>query len=213
LESAGLDLAVFPSLCHETYSFVLDEAFTLGLPVVVPNRGAFPERIGEAGLTFQWGDPGDLAKKIAWLQENPAELTRLKRAGPTGKVVPMEEHVTHLERIYREVLESHKPGYDVDHGDREIELHLHRVIEDRDHEIRRLRGQIAEQEGTIKGLEERLRQTEQVALDREAALQQTRQTLEVLQGDHANLRAHLLHLKQTPLFKLQELLKKLLKRP
>ncbi|MBZ0168963.1 MAG: glycosyltransferase [Kofleriaceae bacterium] len=220
VQSAGLDLAVFPSLCYETYSFVLDEAFSLGLPVVASNKGAFPERIGEAGLVFQQGDPGDLAKTIAWLLKNPAELARLKRAVSTGKVVPMEEHVTRLEKIYGEVVESREPERDADLAEREFLLHLHRVVEDRDREIQRLRGHVAEQERAVKeqerairNLEERLRQTEQTVLDREAALQQTRQALEMLQSDHANLRAHLLHLKQTPLFQLHELLKKLLKRP
>lgn len=122
LQSAGLDLAVFPSLCHETYSFVLDEACALGLPVIASNAGAFPERIGEAGLLFQQGDPGDLAKTIARLQENPAELARLRRAVGTGKVVPMEEHVARLEGIYRETLEGHSPASHVDHDDRKIPL-------------------------------------------------------------------------------------------
>jgi glycosyltransferase involved in cell wall biosynthesis len=213
LQSAGLDLAVFPSLYYETYSFVLDEAFELGLPVIVPNRGAFAERIGEAGLLFQQGDPGDLAKKIAWLQENPAELARLRCAGQTGKVVPMEEHVAHLEKIYGEVIASRGPECDADLTEREFLLHLHRVVEDRDREIQRLRGQVSEQEGAIRNLEERLRQTEQTVLDRETALQQTRQALEMLQSDHANLRAYLQRLQQTPLFKLQQLLTKLSRRP
>ncbi len=213
LQSAGLDLAVFPSLYCETYAFVLDEAIELGLPMIVPNWGAFAERIGEAGLLFQQGDPGDLAKKLAWLQEHPEELARLRQAGQTGKVVPMEEHVTRLEKIYGEVMESDKPGYDVDHADREFLLHLRRVVQDRDREIERLRGQISEQEGAMRDIEERLRQSEQTALDREASLQQTRQTLEMLQSDHANLRAYLLRLKQTPLFQLRALLKKLLQRP
>jgi glycosyltransferase involved in cell wall biosynthesis len=212
LRSAGLDLAVFPSLFYETYSFVLDEAFELGLPVIVPNRGAFAERIGEAGLLFQQGDAGDLAKKIAWLQENPGELARLRQAWQTGKVMPMEEHVTHLEKIYGEVMEGCKPGYDVDRADREFLPHLRRVVHDRDREIQRLCGQISEQEDAMRDIEERLRQSEQTALDREATLQQTRQTLEILQSDHANLRAYLLHLKQTPLFQLRKLLAKLLKR-
>lgn len=211
LRSGVLDVAAFPSLCHETYSFVIDEAFALGLPVVVPNRGAFPERIGEAGLMFQWGDPGDLAKKIAWLQENPTELARLKRAIPTGKVLPMEDHVRRLEEIYQEVKECHanKPVHDPDRGDRELLHHLYRVVEDRDREIRSLRGQMAEQEGAIRELEDRLHQSERTAMDKETLLQQARQALDALQGDHANLRAYLLNLQRTPLFRFLELLKRL----
>ena len=39
-----LDLAVFPSLCHETYGLVVEEALAHGVPVVVSSRGALPER-------------------------------------------------------------------------------------------------------------------------------------------------------------------------
>ena len=39
-----MDLAVFPSLCRETYGLVVDEALHHGTPVVVPDIGALPER-------------------------------------------------------------------------------------------------------------------------------------------------------------------------
>ena len=45
-----LDLAVFPSLCRETYGLVVDEALARGVPVVVSDRGAMPERVGHAGV-------------------------------------------------------------------------------------------------------------------------------------------------------------------
>jgi hypothetical protein len=44
------------------------------------------------------------------------------------------------------------------------------------------------------------------------AIQETRRSLEVLQGDHANLRAFLLNLKQSPMFRLQGMLAKLSRR-
>ncbi len=63
LSSLGLDVAVFPSLAYETYSFVLDEAFQIGIPAIVPDRGAPAQRIGKAGLTFTSGDPEDVARR------------------------------------------------------------------------------------------------------------------------------------------------------
>ncbi len=233
LSSTKLDIAVFPSLCHETYSFVLDEAFHLGLPVVVPNRGAFCERVGEAGLLFQCGDAGDLARRVGWLLENPAALARLKCARTTGKVVSMEDHVTRLEKIYQEVVDSHKPGPMPDREYRELLLHQHRLVADRDREIEHLRERIAEQGRAIGKLEEGLLQAERRVIQKETllrqageaiyerdarllqageAIQQTRRALEILQGDHANLRAYLLNLKQSPMFRLQEILAKLSRR-
>ncbi|MEZ5963040.1 MAG: glycosyltransferase [Planctomycetota bacterium] len=45
-----LDLAVFPSLCQETYGLVVEEALARGVPVVVSDLGALGERVGAAGL-------------------------------------------------------------------------------------------------------------------------------------------------------------------
>ena len=241
---ARLDIAVFPSLCHETYSFVLDEAFQLGLPVVVPNRGALCERVGEAGLLFNYGDAGDLAEKIEFLLQNPEALARLKRAGMVGKVVSMEDHVTRLEKIYQEVVDSHKPGPMPEREYRKLLLHQHRKVADRDREIEYL---VTEQERAMRNLKEELRRALQAVIEKEAllrqaqeairerdarllqaqeairerdarllqageAIQETRRSLEVLQGDHANLRAFLLNLKQSPMFRLQGMLAKLSRR-
>lgn len=79
LQSMDLDLAVFPSLCCETYSFVLDEAFRLGLPVLTTNRGAFLERVGSAGLLFECGDVGNLAVRLDSLLKSPEALDRFKQ--------------------------------------------------------------------------------------------------------------------------------------
>jgi glycosyltransferase involved in cell wall biosynthesis len=61
IQSAELNMAVFPSRCRETYGLVLDEAFELGLPVIVPDIGALPERAGAAGLVFHHDDAHSLA--------------------------------------------------------------------------------------------------------------------------------------------------------
>ena len=50
-------LVWFPGEAPETYSFALSAALRAGLPVVVPNIGALPERV--AGLTWAWVTPLD----------------------------------------------------------------------------------------------------------------------------------------------------------
>ncbi len=45
-----LHLAVFPSLCQETYGLVVDEALAHGVPVVCADSGALRERDGTGGV-------------------------------------------------------------------------------------------------------------------------------------------------------------------
>jgi glycosyltransferase involved in cell wall biosynthesis len=49
-------LCWFPSQCPETYSYTLSSAFEAGLPVVVPDIGAFPERVSgrQWSFVFNW---------------------------------------------------------------------------------------------------------------------------------------------------------------
>lgn len=64
-EQAGLIQSIrphvvwFPALCPETYSYTLSEAMRAGLPVVVPDIGAFAERVANRPLTWvrRWFAP------------------------------------------------------------------------------------------------------------------------------------------------------------
>jgi len=107
-----LDVAVFPSLCYETYSFVLDEAFQLGLPVLVSDLGAPADRIGRRGMTFRTGDPRDLAQRLLLLLREPARLEGLRRGLPAGGVVTMDAHARELEKIYRDIAMVKPPATD-----------------------------------------------------------------------------------------------------
>jgi glycosyltransferase involved in cell wall biosynthesis len=111
LQYSELHLAVFPSLCHESHSFVLDEAFQLGLPVVVPDRGAPSARLGTAGLTFKSGDVKDLARQIQRLLEEPDLLERLGNGTPAVHPVAIEAHVDQLELIYRRLIDAAQPSF------------------------------------------------------------------------------------------------------
>ncbi|HRP19774.1 MAG TPA: methyltransferase domain-containing protein [Alicycliphilus sp.] len=58
------DLVWFPAQWPETYSYTLSAALQAGLPVVVPNIGAFAERV--AGRAWSWVTPWDRTGK-EWL--------------------------------------------------------------------------------------------------------------------------------------------------
>lgn len=58
LEWLRPDIAWFPALCPETYSFTLSSALENGLPIVAPDLGAFPERL--KGREWTWVTPWDI---------------------------------------------------------------------------------------------------------------------------------------------------------
>lgn len=63
LTEAQPHLVWFPALWPETYSYTLSACLRLGLPVVVPDLGAFPERV--AGRAWSWIAPWQQAP-MAW---------------------------------------------------------------------------------------------------------------------------------------------------
>ena len=103
-----LDLAIFPSVTCESYSFTLDEAVRLRLPVIVSDRGAPPQRIGGAGLIFRAGNAADLARQIQEILDAPDLLVRMRRNIRPGNLVSMEAHVAMLEKIYEDVAHTRK---------------------------------------------------------------------------------------------------------
>jgi glycosyltransferase involved in cell wall biosynthesis len=110
LSRAAFHVAAFPSLCFESYSLVLDEALRLGVPVIVPDRGAPAERVGSAGLIFRVGEARDLARQIQRVLEEPGLLKRLQHGRPAAPLVGLEDHVARLEAIYRRVIAIHQAG-------------------------------------------------------------------------------------------------------
>jgi len=109
LQAFDLDLAVFASITSESYSFALDEALRLGLPVLVSDRGALPERIGKAGLTFRAEDAEDLAQRLQEILDAPEVLDAMRRGIRPETLFSMEAHVVMLEKIYEDATHIHKP--------------------------------------------------------------------------------------------------------
>ncbi len=99
LVDAGLDVAVFPSLAFETWSFALDEALDLGLPVVLSDVGAPAARAGAAALLVPPGDPDALADAMRRLRDDPGLRDGLARAArPTA--LTMAAHLAGLDAVY-----------------------------------------------------------------------------------------------------------------
>jgi glycosyltransferase involved in cell wall biosynthesis len=75
---ASGDIFVFPS-STETFGNVILEAMCSGLPVVAARAGGVKDNVIDMynGLTFQPGDPADMAKAIILLIQDPELRSRL----------------------------------------------------------------------------------------------------------------------------------------
>jgi glycosyltransferase involved in cell wall biosynthesis len=95
------DLLVMPSVWHEAYSLVVDEAFSAGLPVAVSAGSAAAERVTHEvnGLVFPAGDSAALHGLLRRLIDEPDLLPRLR----LGVVKPqgIEAHLDRIEALYR----------------------------------------------------------------------------------------------------------------
>ncbi len=76
----GARLLVLPSW-HEGFGLPALEAMALGVPVVVSNRGALPEVVGDAGLQISPDDTRALAAAIAAVLDDPARAADLSARG------------------------------------------------------------------------------------------------------------------------------------
>lgn len=103
------DLAAFPSLAHESYGLVVDEALALGLPVLVSDRGALGERCGDAGVVLPAGDAEAWARALRRLSVDRAWLEELREALP-GRVPTMQDAARDLLARYARALAGNRAG-------------------------------------------------------------------------------------------------------
>ena len=90
---------MFPSLAFECFSLVLDEAFELGLPVVVSDVGALSRRAGAAAVRVPPGDVIGLQRALAELLHDGTRIDRLAAHIPPPPA-PLPAHVAALASIY-----------------------------------------------------------------------------------------------------------------
>ena len=104
----GLDVMSVPATYDEPKGMFLLEAMAIGVPVVQPRRGAFPEIVETTGggILVDRDDPEALAAGLERLQNEPTLARALGEAGAIG--VRAHYTVGHMaeavERIYRETI-------------------------------------------------------------------------------------------------------------
>jgi glycosyltransferase involved in cell wall biosynthesis len=112
------DVHVFASgsRARESWGLVVDEAFALGLPVVLPNAGAFEERVGRhaAARLYEQGSSAALAAVLLELASDPARVAALAAAVPKRAQLERtgDDHARALLPLYAAACESGAPATD-----------------------------------------------------------------------------------------------------
>jgi glycosyltransferase involved in cell wall biosynthesis len=97
---------------HESWGLVLDEAWRLGLPAIVPREGAFAERLaGGGGLLYESGDAASLAAALARLRAEPGLWSELRAGIPAPEDVcpSIEASLDRLVALYEDALRRGPP--------------------------------------------------------------------------------------------------------
>ena len=98
---------------RESWGLVADEACALGLPMVLPRAGAFPERLeeGRGALFYRPGDRADLTRILARLLEEPGLAADLRAGLPETEVFApgLDAHVEAVLAAYGRVRAAGPP--------------------------------------------------------------------------------------------------------
>ena len=114
---------VLPSICYENAPRTIVEAYASGLPVIASRLGALIDivRDGVTGLLFDPGDAQDLARKLAWADNNPDAMQRMGRAARAeyeAKYTPQQNYALLMD-IYEDAISAtidHAAGRRVRHA-------------------------------------------------------------------------------------------------
>lgn len=100
------DVVILPSLCPETFSFVIRESNAMGIPVIGSRIGAIPEAIrdGINGFLFKPGDVRELTDCMAKFIESPKLIYEMRRNMKRQKT--MKEHASELVTLYEEIMRA-----------------------------------------------------------------------------------------------------------
>ena len=101
---AQVDVLIAPSLWYETFSIIISEAFTMGVPVVASDIGALADRVQHNvdGLLTPPGDVGAMRQTLQRFLDEPDLLSKLQQG--IQPVQSVEDHAVGIEGVYKSVL-------------------------------------------------------------------------------------------------------------
>ncbi len=102
---ANIDVLVVPSLAHEAFGLVVNEALAVGRPVIVSDSGALPELVvhGKYGLVVKRNNISALADAMNNCVEHPDYVHDMAAEIPAIKGA--DEYATEIEELYRSLLD------------------------------------------------------------------------------------------------------------
>lgn len=103
---------VVPSIWHENFPYVINQAFALARPVLGSRRGGIPELLadGERGLVFEPDDPAALAAQIRRLAGDEGEARRMGQAAKAYSDATFNDAV-----FLAELMQAYERGKDAHH--------------------------------------------------------------------------------------------------
>lgn len=106
---SALDFLVQPSICYESYSFVVAEAQSFEVPVIASKLGALPDKVrdGENGFLFTPGDADKLCARLSEVCENRELISRFKQSlHNDAPIATVEQEAFSYLRSYRQILQK-----------------------------------------------------------------------------------------------------------
>lgn len=103
----SIDLLVVPSLWYENSPVVIQEALSVGVPVIGSRIGSLPEKVREGvyGLLFEAGDVESLFQVLTQVLENPQMISEFTENLESYRN-DMDFHLDSIIPIYQSVRES-----------------------------------------------------------------------------------------------------------
>ena len=123
LADHAIDLTVLLPTCDETFCFTLSESLMAGVPVIVSNVGALPERIGDNGAGIIVSTTHEAYETLRRLSEDRATLDALQAKAAVFRHLTLKENADMHRRAYGrlwEVVTTARKEQDVSAAEREL---------------------------------------------------------------------------------------------
>lgn len=100
-----IDVSILPSICHESYSFTIREALSVGIPVIVSDLEAQSSAITNNynGLHFKNRDLKDLSEKMHLLATHTELYNKLSQNAQNTQIMSINEQTNTLEELYQKI--------------------------------------------------------------------------------------------------------------
>lgn len=124
IQKENIDLAIFPSICPETFSFTLSEAWACEVPALVSNIGALKERVERTcgGWTADVSDVRSFETKILEIMASKEDYQRKKNAVKNIKLMGLKRMMIEYKELYKKYVDQSYPIYDQQFAISNLEL-------------------------------------------------------------------------------------------